>query len=101
MSLGQTPIVIDSDDILANPRAALSELCAGLGIRFDSAMLSWMAGPRAEDGVWASHWYDAVHQSTGFGAVAGPIPVVAPEFSEILDQSKEIYHKFEVIKQRV
>ena len=29
-------------------------------------MLRWEAGPRAEDGVWAPHWYHAVHKSTGF-----------------------------------
>jgi hypothetical protein len=30
--------------------------------------LHWNAGPREEDGVWAPHWYDAVHKSTGFAA---------------------------------
>jgi hypothetical protein len=29
-------------------------------------MLSWPAGPRDSDGVWAPHWYDAVWASTGF-----------------------------------
>jgi hypothetical protein len=31
-------------------------------------MLSWPAGPRDSDGVWAPHWYDAVWKSTGFEA---------------------------------
>ena len=33
---------------------------------YTDAMLSWEAGPRAEDGIWAPHWYHAVHKSTGF-----------------------------------
>lgn len=64
---GQQAVVIDSRELLVNPAAVLSELCGLLGLSFDTAMLSWPAGPRAEDGVWARHWYHAVHKSTGFG----------------------------------
>ena len=42
------------------------QLCERLGLDFDEAMLSWPAGPRPEDGVWAPHWYHNVHRSTGF-----------------------------------
>jgi hypothetical protein len=59
--------VIDSADILRDPRAALEALCDALGIGFDPAMLSWPAGPRPTDGVWARYWYDSVWRSTGFG----------------------------------
>jgi hypothetical protein len=59
--------VIDSADILRDPPAALGTLCVALGIAFDPAMLSWPAGPRPTDGVWAPHWYDSVWRSTGFG----------------------------------
>ena len=59
--------VIDAADILCDPQAALGALCAALGISFDPAMLSWPAGPRSTDGVWAPYWYDSVWRSTGFG----------------------------------
>jgi hypothetical protein len=59
--------VIDSADILRDPQAALEALCDAVGIRFDPAMLSWPAGPRPSDGVWAKYWYDSVWRSTGFG----------------------------------
>ena len=59
--------VIDAADILRDPPAALGALCAALGIAFDPAMLSWPAGPRPTDGVWAPYWYDSVWRSTGFG----------------------------------
>ncbi len=62
--------VIDSADIRRDPRAALEALCDALGIGFDPAMLSWPAGPRPSDGVWARYWYDSVWRSTGFTAHA-------------------------------
>ncbi len=65
-SMGQTPPVLEARQILLNPRGVLAELCSRLGIPFDEAMLSWPAGPRPEDGVWAPHWYANVHRSTGF-----------------------------------
>ncbi|QNN55160.1 HAD family hydrolase [Nocardioides mesophilus] len=63
---GVEPPVIDAADFLRSPEAHLRWLCAWLGIGFTDAMLSWPAGPRASDGVWAPHWYAAVLSSTGF-----------------------------------
>lgn len=63
---GQHPAVIDSRELLLDPPAVLNRLCEQLGIPFLETMLSWEAGPRDEDGVWARHWYHAVHRSTGF-----------------------------------
>ena len=65
--LGAAPPVIEGRDVLADPRGTLGRLCAALGIAFDAAMLSWPAGRRDSDGVWAPAWYDAVEASTGFG----------------------------------
>lgn len=62
---GDCPVV-DAHDILTNPQGVLRDLCAALDIEFAPDMLSWPAGPRDSDGVWASHWYDAVWASTGF-----------------------------------
>lgn len=67
-------IVIDSGDIRADPKGMLQKLCDAIGLAFDPAMLHWPAGPRAEDGIWASHWYNAVHQSTGFAGAEGDLP---------------------------
>ena len=72
--LGHAPPVIDSADILRDPPTMLAKLCAALGIAWDPAMLHWEAGLRDTDGVWASHWYDAVMTSTGFGAPDKPVP---------------------------
>ncbi len=63
---GRLPIIVDSRDVLEAPRAMLEALCRALGVAFDPRMLSWPAGPRDSDGVWAPYWYHAVNESTGF-----------------------------------
>lgn len=63
---GELPMVIDAGDFLQSPAAYLGEICRRLGISFSERMLSWPAGPRESDGVWAPHWYAAVWKSTGF-----------------------------------
>lgn len=65
--LGKAPPVIDSADVLRDPAGTLSLLCEALGIKFDPAMLRWEPGYRTTDGIWATHWYDSVVKSTGFG----------------------------------
>ncbi len=63
---GQAPPVLDSRELLLDPEGVLAKLCERIGLDFDPAMLSWPAGPRSEDGVWAAHWYAGVHRSTRF-----------------------------------
>ena len=58
--------IVDAGEFLRAPGAHLRRLCAWLGIDFTDRMLSWPAGPRDSDGVWAPHWYEAVWSSTGF-----------------------------------
>jgi Sulfotransferase domain len=64
--LDGTPPVIDAADFLGNPEGYLRWLCSYINVDYTDAMLHWPAGPRASDGVWAPHWYDAVLASTGF-----------------------------------
>ena len=88
---GVAPLVIDSADIRADPKAMLTRLCAALGIGFTDRMLQWPAGPKPYDGVWAPHWYNAVHASTGFDEPEGPLPMLSPEFQALCDQAMPHY----------
>ncbi|AFL80855.1 hypothetical protein Aeqsu_1362 [Aequorivita sublithincola DSM 14238] len=63
---GKTPIVIDSDELLKNPKTYLKKLCSLLNISFSEKMLHWKKGGIPEDGIWAKHWYANVHNSEGF-----------------------------------
>ena len=60
------PLIINSKDLLNNPRKVLTAICNRCNIEFDEQMLSWPAGPRDSDGIWAKHWYANVEKSTGF-----------------------------------
>jgi hypothetical protein len=89
--LGQEIIVLESKQVLLNPRKVLSELCERIDIPFDEKMLSWEAGARPEDGSWAEFWYKSVHRSTGF-APYQPKTTPFPEKLEPLYQSaKPLY----------
>lgn len=63
---GRSPAIVDSRELLLDPRGILTQLCACLDLEFDAAMLTWSPGPIVEDGVWAPYWYQSVHKSTGF-----------------------------------
>src|SRR5262249_16016055 len=55
---GSVPPVVDATDVLEDPDRSLRSLCHSIGVEFDKAMLSWPAGLRDTDGIWAKHWYD-------------------------------------------
>jgi hypothetical protein len=89
---GQVPPVVDARDVLENPRAVLSKLCAALGLDFSDAMLRWPPGRRDTDGIWAKHWYAKVERSTGFEPYApGNRPVPAGHRA-LLAECENLYH---------
>jgi hypothetical protein len=91
--LGHAPLVIDSGDIRDNPERALNRLCTALNIPYTTKMLHWDKGPKPYDGVWAPHWYNAVHTSTGFEDPEGPLPDLQGPFAELADQAMPYYQK--------
>ncbi len=83
--LGRAPPVIDGRDVQADPRGALSALCAALGLAFEASMLAWPPGRRDSDGVWAPAWYAEVEKSTGFAP-----PAAESGFDDLPDSLKPI-----------
>jgi len=90
-ALGEAPVVVDSADIRADPEGMLRALCTALGLRFEPAMLSWPAGGNTADGVWAPHWYGAVHRSTGFAGPEGPLPDLPEELRPLCAEGMSAY----------
>ena len=90
---GSAPVVIDARDVLESPEAMLRELCRRLDVPFSKQMLSWPAGPRASDGVWARWWYDAVIASTGFAPYRPPDRPVPPALDGVLEQCRPYYDR--------
>src|SRR5262249_62198616 len=86
--LGRAPAVIDADDVLGDPRAALTRLCEACGIAFDEHMLSWPRGPKSFDGIWAPHWYNTVGESTGFARPATRAIELNSALAKIVDEAR-------------
>ncbi|MCR9112610.1 MAG: sulfotransferase, partial [Rhodobacteraceae bacterium] len=90
---GKNPVVIDSADIRRDPETMLKRLCAAIGLNWDPAMLSWPAGGHAQDGVWAAHWYGAVHRSTGFAPAEGDLPALETDQQALADAAMPYYDR--------
>jgi len=86
-------LVIDSSDIRQDPEIMLKKLSDAIDLPFDPAMLSWPAGTRKDDGIWASHWYNAVHKSTEFAGAEGPLPILSGDNLTLLENALPIYDK--------
>lgn len=94
LEAGEEPIVVDTKILLQHPGLVLGQLCERLGLPFDDAMLSWPAGPKPEDGVWAKHWYtDGVHQSTGWAKYAPKNAELLPAVAPVLDEAMPMYER--------
>lgn len=89
---GRNPLVLDSRILLTDPPGVLLELCEKLGIPGDDEMLGWPRGPRPEDGVWAKHWYHAVHESSGFAPYRAKSDFPA-RLEPLLDECRPYYEK--------
>ncbi len=90
---GKAPPVIDSGDVLADPEAVLKALCTALGIAWDPAMLCWEPGLREADGLWASHWYNAVAGSSGFAPPPAGKPQLDADQADLADSARPYYDR--------
>ena len=84
-------VVVDSDGLLANPERGFRSLCAALDLEFRSEQLSWPAGPKPYDGVWAPHWYAQVHQSSGFALPAAEPPRMDDRLEALAEEVAPLY----------
>ena len=90
-------VVIDSHDIRDDPEVMLGRLCAEIGLPFTPSMLHWPAGGLPDDGIWARHWYGAVHQSTGFAGPEGALPELADGYETLC---RAVLPAYEAMKAR-
>lgn len=84
---GTLPLVIDSDELIKDPKQYLQLICTRLAIPFSNAMLQWEKGGIKEDGVWAPYWYTNVHNSTGFAIQKTTNTPMPPHLNPVLDEA--------------
>ncbi|HRQ64517.1 MAG TPA: hypothetical protein PKZ76_06620 [Xanthomonadaceae bacterium] len=100
-AVGTPPPIIDAGDFLRAPEVHLRALCSWLGIDFNARMLSWPAGPRASDGIWAPHWYANVLASTGFQPPPPREIVLTDAAAEVAEQCRPYYERLHALRMRV
>ena len=88
---GNSPVIIDAQDLLRDPKKMLIELCKSLKIRFDDNMLSWPLGSRETDGVWGKHWYKQVEASTGFKPYNNTNKIIPIKYKILYDECMQYY----------
>ena len=79
-------------------QSADAKICAACGIAFDEAMLSWPAGPKPFDGVWAPHWYAAVWRSTGFEPWRERHPRLDAAASAVAESCRPAYERLRALR---
>jgi hypothetical protein len=89
----EQPLVLDARELLLDPPGVLARACARLDIPFEDNMLSWPAGPKPEDGVWAKHWYHNVHTSTGFAPYRHYTDPFPERLEPLLQECLPIYER--------
>lgn len=62
---GNPPVVIDSDDLVAQPAATMAAYCKAVGLPFNSRALTWEPGEQA---AWqrSAAWHTDASNSSGF-----------------------------------
>ncbi|MCB9926013.1 MAG: HAD family hydrolase [Planctomycetaceae bacterium] len=88
---GVTPVVLDSRDVLENPRAVLQRACQQIGIEFSDTMLHWPPGFRDTDGVWAKYWYAKVEHTTTFASYRAKLDAVPESLHDVLTECNGLY----------
>ncbi|NUM49055.1 MAG: sulfotransferase family protein [Anaerolineales bacterium] len=97
---GQNPPILDSKQVLLNPRKVLTELCTRIGIPFQDQMLHWQPGPRPEDGSWAKYWYHSVHTSSGFAPYQPKTTPFPPHLEPLLAECLQYYEPLSALALR-
>ena len=84
--------IIDSEDLLKNPKEVLFDWCKSINIEFDEAMLQWKKGNHAGDGIWWEHWYNNVINSSGFQKYQKKEITIENQYDSIYYESLEFYN---------
>lgn len=98
---GAPATILDSADILHNPEAHLKALCTALNISWDPAMLNWETGIRESDGIWASHWYGRVIETTTFAPPSTSTPKLTSAQQKVVDGCQPYYDKLSEMKLKI
>ena len=84
--------IIDSEDLLKNPKEVLFDWCQSINIKFDESMLKWEKGSHPNDGIWWQHWYDNVINTSEFQKFQKKDISIENKYDSIYNESMEYYN---------
>jgi hypothetical protein len=84
--------IIDSEDLLKNPKEVLFDWCESINIKFDESMLQWKKGSHLNDGIWWQHWYNNVIKTSGFRKYQKKDISIENKYDSIYNDSMEYYN---------
>ncbi|MDB3883268.1 HAD family hydrolase [Candidatus Marinimicrobia bacterium] len=84
--------IIDSSDLIKNPKEVLFDWCQSINIKFDDSMLHWKKGSHPNDGIWGKHWYNNVIETTGFEKYKKKDISIENQYDFIYNESMEYYN---------
>jgi len=90
--LGQSPIIIDHDDLVANPEQILSRYLKALGLDFQPAMLHWTKPLPPHPEVWQG-FFEQANTSTGFARRGSRQTEVPAQLFQAVQQAMPVYEE--------
>ena len=87
----QSFMIIDSEDLLKNPKKILFDWCQRINIKFDESMLHWEKGSHPNDGIWGQHWYNNLIETTGFQEYQKIDISIENKYDSVYNDSMEYY----------
>ena len=92
VDLGQQPVVLDANSVLADPSLVLKAFCDRVGLPFDpQAEISWAPGQHATDGAWAPFWYQKIFHTSTLKPRNSQIPSVPATLQAVVDVCMPTY----------
>ncbi|MFC5750153.1 sulfotransferase family protein [Actinomadura rugatobispora] len=90
---GEVPLVVDGDDLVADPEATVRAYCERVGLEFMPEAMRWDPGERTN---WQrkAAWHSEVAESSGLVAKAPPKQRETPDTNEHLRRVAEHHRPF-------
>ena len=86
-------LIVDSDEMLVNPKLAFPKILTALGLSYYEAMLNWEPGEKPYDGPWAPYWYKNVQASQEFGPPSPPGETLTGQYLELEQHALPYYEE--------
>ena len=89
--INRSYVIIDSSELLKNPKEVLSTWCIKINIKFEKSMLRWKRGNHVNDGIWWKSWYDNVIKTSEFQKYEKKDINIENKYDSIYNESMKYY----------